>query len=30
MLITAPTVRRFTVTAYDASGSVIDEYSGDP
>jgi hypothetical protein len=30
VLITAPTVGRFTVTAYDASGSVIDEYSGGP
>jgi hypothetical protein len=29
VLITAPSVQRFTVTAYDAAGSVIDEYSAE-
>jgi hypothetical protein len=29
VFITAPSVRRFTVTAYDAAGSVIDEYSAE-
>jgi hypothetical protein len=29
VFLTTPSVRRFTVTAYDAAGSVIDEYAGD-